>query len=98
MEAAGDASSETKREFFEGKRKALADEVQQLVGQVPDGVELKFAVDSGRPQDCIVDYAQKYGIDCVVMGRRGLGAIRGAIGCVSYSVLRSVDLPVLIVK
>ena len=36
--------------------------------------------------------------DCIVMGRRGLGAIRGAIGSVSYSVLRSVDLPVLIVK
>ena len=34
-------------------------------------------------------------IDLVVMGRRGLGALRGMIGSVSFGVLRSVDVPVL---
>ena len=34
----------------------------------------------------------------VVMGRRGLGALRGRIGSVSFGVLRSVDVPVLTVK
>ena len=37
-------------------------------------------------------------IDCIVMGRRGLGAIRAALGSVSSAVLRSVDLPVMVVK
>ena len=32
------------------------------------------------------------------MGCRGLSAIRGAMGSVSYAVARSVKLPVLIVK
>ena len=34
----------------------------------------------------------------IVMGSRGLGAIRGAIGSVSYGVLRSAEIPVLVVK
>lgn len=46
----------------------------------------------------LVEYAQDQGCDLIVMGRRGLGAIRGMLGSVSYGVLRSVDLPVLTVK
>lgn len=33
-----------------------------------------------------------------IMGRRGLGALRGMLGSVSFGVLRSVDVPVLTVK
>ena len=32
------------------------------------------------------------------MGRRGLGALRGMLGSVSYAVLRNADMPVLTVK
>ena len=32
------------------------------------------------------------------LGRRGLGALRGMLGSVSFGVLRSVDVPVLTVK
>ena len=32
------------------------------------------------------------------MGRRGLGAIRGMLGSVSFGVLRATDVPVLTVK
>ena len=37
-------------------------------------------------------------VDLVVMGCRGLDAVRGMIGSVSAAVLRSVDCPVLVVK
>ena len=34
----------------------------------------------------------------IAMGSRGLGALRGMIGSVSFAVLRSSQIPVLIVK
>ena len=37
-------------------------------------------------------------IDLVVMGRRGLGALRGMLGSVDFGVLRSVEVPILTVK
>lgn len=48
--------------------------------------------------ETIIDAAKHYDCDLIVMGSRGLGAIRGAIGSVSYGILRSVDIPVLVVK
>lgn len=48
--------------------------------------------------DGIIDYASDHDCDLIVMGRRGLGAIRGLLGSVSYGVIRSTTTPVLTVK
>lgn len=48
--------------------------------------------------DTIVDASKYYNCDIIVMGSRGLGAIRGMLGSVSFGVLRNADVPVLIVK
>lgn len=48
--------------------------------------------------DTIIDAARHYECDLIVMGSRGLGAIRGAMGSVSYGVLHATDIPVLVVK
>ncbi|MEF2845422.1 MAG: universal stress protein [Eggerthellaceae bacterium] len=48
--------------------------------------------------ETILDAAKHYGCDLIVMGSRGLGAIRGAIGSVSYGVLRASNLPIMVVK
>jgi nucleotide-binding universal stress UspA family protein len=42
--------------------------------------------------------SRKIDADLLVMGSRGLGAIRGVLGSVSYAVLRESDIPVLVVK
>jgi nucleotide-binding universal stress UspA family protein len=53
----------------------------------------------GRPVDEIVAAAEAPGIDLVVMGARGLGALeRILLGSVSEGVLRHVHRPLLIVK
>ncbi|WP_350455429.1 universal stress protein [Slackia heliotrinireducens] len=46
----------------------------------------------------IVEYAEKHEVDLIVMGRRGLGAIRAMLGSVSYGVLHSTDISVMTVK
>lgn len=51
-----------------------------------------------NPGPQIVDYARERRCDLIVMGSRGLGALRGIIGSVSSHVLRNADVPVLIVK
>lgn len=50
------------------------------------------------PGDQIVSYAIDNGCDLIVMGSRGLGALRGILGSVSSYVLRNADVPVLVVK
>lgn len=55
-------------------------------------------IGQGKPAKAIVDYAEKRGCDLIVMGSRGLNAVRGMLGSVSYAVLRAASMPVLIVK
>ena len=52
----------------------------------------------GSVPDGIVDYGTAHDCEIIVMGRRGLGALRGMLGSVSYGVLHSADIPVLTVK
>ncbi len=56
------------------------------------------AVAAASPVDALSTFAENNDCDLIVMGRRGLGAIRGMLGSVSFGVLRSTDIPVLTVK
>ena len=51
-----------------------------------------------HPGDQIVQYAKDEGCDLIIMGSRGLGALRGMLGSVSSYVLREATVPVLVVK
>ncbi len=50
------------------------------------------------PAADLLAYVEKVDADVIVMGSRGLGAIRGVLGSVSYAVLRESSVPVLVVK
>lgn len=50
------------------------------------------------PGPQIVSYARDNGCDLIVMGSRGLGALRGMLGSVSNYVLREAEMPVMVVK
>lgn len=90
-----DTTLEMQREFYEKKRDSLIRAVAPIVG---DAGNIVYRTSSGKPQDAIAELANNGAFDLVVMGCRGLGALRGALGSVSYAVLRSVDVPVLVVK
>ncbi len=71
----------------------IADVVKEFPGKLT--AEVIFGI---YTIETIVDACKHYECDLIVMGCRGLGAIRGALGSVSYGVLRSAEVPVLIVK
>ena len=77
------------------------DDMKQAIGGLLDGmlndVDIA-AVNAPSPVDGINDFAKEHGCDLIVMGSRGLGVLRGMLGSVSYGVLRSADVPVLIAK
>lgn len=52
----------------------------------------------GKPAKAILEFATENENDVIVMGCRGLGAVRGMMGSVSYAVIRSAECPVLVVK
>ena len=76
-------------------------EVDEAVRQSLDDAKCQVTTDaiiSSSPVEGIAEYVERQGIDLVIMGRRGLGALRGMLGSVSFGVLRSVEVPVLTVK
>ena len=77
------------------------EEVLDSIGDALDGASCAVTVEavvSDSPADGITEYAEEHECDLIVMGRRGLGALRGMLGSVSYAVLRNADIPVLTVK
>ena len=72
-------------------------ELKGLVAPLGERAEAKMLRGSS-PADLILRCAADEGCDLIVMGRRGLGAIRGMLGSVSFGVLRATDVPVLTVK
>lgn len=76
---------------------------EQLEGGLSPDQRGKFqaqlAVETGAPVDRIVEYAQKHGIDLIVMGTQGRGTVeRMWIGSVTQGVLRRASCPVVSVQ
>lgn len=84
--------------FMERKTEQLHEQLDRIVADIPNEVEMCVTIQTISVSDSLLDFAKHHGIDLIVMGCRGLGAIRGVLGSVSYAVLRSSDVPVLIVK
>lgn len=79
----------------------LHDSVAGILGKDAEALAAKLIVEAQlapSPVDGITSYASEHGCDLIVMGRRGLGTLRGMLGSVSYGVLRTSEIPVLTVK
>lgn len=77
------------------------EKVKEGIGGTLDSLGDKAVIEvipGYTPAADILSYAEKEGADLIVMGSRGLGAIRGVLGSVSYAVLRESPIPVLVVK
>lgn len=63
------------------------------------GVPYAREIGSGEVAETVVEMAERLGCSAIVMGARGLGAVRGVLlGSVSQAVLQQARVPVTIVK
>ena len=66
--------------------------------KLPDDIKASKHVETGNIPKAIMRVAAEEHSDLIIMGSRGLGALRGMLGSVSSYVLREAQVPVLVVK
>ena len=89
------------QEFYDAQERIAAERIQRVEATAAAaGVDAKGStVEALHPWEAIVDYAQREGIDLVVMashGRRGVSAL--LLGSETQKVLTHGSFPVLVVK
>jgi Universal stress protein UspA and related nucleotide-binding proteins len=57
-----------------------------------------YLLEGKSPARVILDYAQKYHCDLIIMGNRGMSGLKVLLGSVSHKVLQSSSCAVLIIK
>lgn len=73
--------------------------VTEIIRRAADrNLEGAGAVKSGKIAPEIVDYANKEGIDHIVVGRQGRGAIEQYLGSTAEKVIRMSEQPVTVVR
>jgi len=84
------------RKRLERKGKEFVDEVEALADEA--GVPCVTAVRSNTPVEAIREYVAEHDVDIVVMGSHGRSNLRRQLlGSVTATVLRTVDIPILVV-
>lgn len=93
------------REHFEKVRaksyQNAIEEQKAAVAEVAPEVEDHFeyiAEFAPSPVKSILDAAEDFGVDAIYMGCRGVSAMAGLLGSVSFGVIRSATVPVTVVK
>lgn len=82
---------------------AQRERIERYLNEVGDdlesvGLTVVKAVEDGQAADKIVDYAEAGGIDLILMSTHGRGGVRRfLVGSVTDRVIRSTNLPVLVV-
>lgn len=87
--------------FLEKVREGINDTVQRIKAQAQaTNANVDVVVEeAASPADAIVKYAEKNGIDLIVIGNKGAGAVeRFLIGSVSSNVVTHAPCSVLVVK
>ena len=87
-----------KRVITDGRERARA-ELEALLMEAPAEVvdkDVDLVIDERPPAKAILEAAEHHDADLIVIGSRGLGARRTALGSVSNGVLHRAKVPVLV--
>jgi nucleotide-binding universal stress UspA family protein len=91
--------NETTVDNIEDSHQKMLSKMANEVKTVNPDLKISKKLISGRPAETIVEFAEKQGVDLIVVGSRGLGGIKEFIlGSVSDRVADQAHCPVLIVK
>lgn len=81
---------------FYGYSEKILDEARAQISEVPGARAILL---QGQPARTILEYAEDSNCDLIVVGSRGLGAIRELVlGSVSHNVVQHAKVPILVVK
>ena len=83
--------------LFTASRKYLADMESRLGSE---GIKVKTeSLEGNRPADTITEYAQKKGMDMIIIGTHGYTGLKKLmLGSVAFSVLHQSHVPVLLIR
>lgn len=99
----GTMGSDYSQQVLEEVMTAQRDRIERYLNEVAAdltsvGLNVVKAIEDGQPADKIVDYAEAAGVDLIVMSTHGRGGVRRfLVGSVTDKVIRSTNLPVLVV-
>lgn len=96
LEAGGMLASSDTEAFEDNDSAAVEREIEKLTEGREDIVEIMMRV--GTPKIEIVHVAEAHDCSLIVMGSRGLGAVRSMLGSVSTGVLAESEIPVLVMR
>lgn len=85
---------------MERLRQAAEEKLQQAVASVSGPrLTIETAIVEGRPSDEVLAFAEKEGVDLIVLGTHGRGAIgKALLGSVADHVIRQSECPVMVVR
>jgi nucleotide-binding universal stress UspA family protein len=83
--------------LFTASRKYLAD-IESRLGS--EGIKVKTeSLEGNRPADTITEYAQKKGMDMIIIGTHGYTGLKKLmLGSVAFGVLHQSHIPVLLIR
>jgi nucleotide-binding universal stress UspA family protein len=70
---------------------------QALLDELPSGDSIEADLVAGSPAEAIAKVASARNADEIVVGSRGFGPVRAALGSVSHELLRLADRPVVVI-
>eukprot|EP00048_Salpingoeca_helianthica_P017161 m.235869 g.235869 ORF g.235869 m.235869 type:complete len:149 (-) comp20313_c0_seq1:39-485(-) len=90
--------SDVEQESMRKEEYVVLQQAADTIKQARPNQEVHTYLVAGDPRDEIVELAEKLDAECVVLGSRGLGAVKRAIlGSVSSAISHSCSRPVIIV-
>lgn len=90
------AQPESYQEQLNEQGKELLESIKATIEGIPHANVMVLA---GSPAEAIVDFAESNNCDLIMMGSRGLGAMKEwMVGSVSHNVIQHSSIPVMIVK
>lgn len=97
--AGGMATPEVVDAAWVGAKEEADASIDRTIAGLPQGLNIERRVETGEPGLAVVAAAQELGVDVVVIGSRGRGAIKRALlGSVSTHVVHNAPCPVLVVN